>query len=155
MSFQIHPLPYAPFASLFDLSDAELAEHGAERRRVTKKPDAPCRVSLEDAEIGETVILTNHVHLDEHSPYRASHAVYVREQVESADLAPGIVPEVMAVRTLSLRGFDGAHLMRAAAVVDGAEAGPAIETILSNPQIEYVHAHFAAAGCFAAKVTRA
>ena len=57
MSFQIHALPAEPFHGLFDLSEAELRARNIRRTVVTDTSGAPCRVSLAEAELGETVLL--------------------------------------------------------------------------------------------------
>ncbi|MGB0799278.1 MAG: DUF1203 domain-containing protein, partial [Planktomarina sp.] len=76
MSFQIDALPAIDFAPLFKLSDDELAARNAVRMTVTEYPGTPCRISLEDAQIGEDVILLNHAHLLAASPYAATHAIF-------------------------------------------------------------------------------
>ena len=61
----------------------------------------------------------------------------------------------MRRRQLSLRGFDTAGMMRDFAVCDGTDAAPAIERLLGNAAIDYIHAHYAGPGCFAARIDRA
>ena len=73
MSFQIHSLPAEDFSGLFALSDAELTDKNACRQIVKTKPGTPCRVSMADAEVGETVVLLNYEHQPAQSPYRATH----------------------------------------------------------------------------------
>jgi len=82
MSFQIHALSPAQFEPLFSLSDSELAKVRATRMIADAKPGYPCRVSLADAEIGETMILVNFEHQSADSPFRATHAIFVRENAE-------------------------------------------------------------------------
>src|SRR5206468_11556117 len=60
--FRIVGLPLAKFTPLFSLSESELAQKHARRLIVDAKPGFPCRVSLEDAELGERVILVPFVH---------------------------------------------------------------------------------------------
>lgn len=155
MDFQIHALAPDAFASLFALSDAQLAEHGA-RRVVADEPGAfPCRVSLVDADVGDELILTNYSHLDERSPYDASHAIYVRKDVEQAVPEPGGVPEVLAKRLLSVRAFARDHMMTHADVVDGGALADCLRNMFADPAVDYVHIHNAKQGCFAAKAARA
>jgi len=155
MSFQISALDHRQFAGLFALSDSELAQRRAVRQTATEKPGFPCRVSLADAELGEELILVNHEHQPGDSPYRATHAVFVRKGVEQARPAPGEVPEVLARRMLSLRAFDGQDMMVAADLVDGKELAPALERLLADPAAAYVHIHYAKPGCYAARADRA
>jgi hypothetical protein len=46
-------------------------------------------------------------------------------------------------------------MMRAFELVDGRKLEDAIEKKLHVPGVEYLHVHFAAPGCYAAKVVRA
>jgi hypothetical protein len=155
MTFQVHALSYAPFARFFELTDAELRQAGAARVSVNAKPGFPCRVSLADAEPGETAILVNFEHQPENTPYRASHAIFVRENAQQAFPEAGEVPGVLASRLISVRGFDRRHYMIAADVVEGSTLHEAIPQMLGNPDVSYLHLHNAKPGCFAASVTRA
>lgn len=152
--FQIHALDPAPFAPLFDLGDAELAARRARRVTATSNPGFPCRVSLEDAEIGEEALLFNFEHQGAHSPFRASHAIYVRRGAVQARPAPGGVPAMMTKRVMSLRAFDERHEIAAGELASGPDLAPALETLLAAPGVAYVHLHFAKYGCYAARATR-
>jgi len=155
MSFQIHSLAAEDFADLFALSDAELAAKDACRQIVQSHPGTPCRVSMADAEIGETVILLNFEHQPAASPYKASHAIFVREAASQAHLAAGDVPEVLRSRIISMRLFDEDHMMIDADIVRGDDLAVAITAAFENDQVAYAHLHYAKPGCFAASVTRA
>lgn len=155
MSFQFVPLDYAPFAPLFDASAAELARRSAVSVIADCAPGYPCRVSLEDAALGDRVILVNYRHLPEKTPYSASHAIYVHQNARPANPAPGTVPQMLQSRVLSLRGFDRDHMMRAGSVVAGADLGAQIPALFQDPDMAYAHVHFAGRGCFAARVNRA
>ncbi|HEV7715818.1 MAG TPA: DUF1203 domain-containing protein [Steroidobacteraceae bacterium] len=154
MDFQISGLPLAPFAALFALSDAELAQRDIVRRVADERPGFPCRVSLRDAEIGERLLLLNYEHLPVTSPYRSMHAIYVRENAAEAHPAINEIPQVLQIRLLSLRAFDSSGMMLGADVVHGREMAPVIEQMLANPKVEYLHVHNAKPGCFAARVDR-
>src|SRR5262245_19292779 len=103
------------------MNDEQLRERGAVRRTVDASPGYPCRVSLVDAEIGERVILVNFEHQPANTPYRASHAVYVRENASQAQPKVGEIPEALRRRLLSVRAFDDEGMMLEADVVDGRE----------------------------------
>lgn len=154
MRFQISGLPLAPFQPLFGLSDEELARRHIVRRIADERPGFPCRVSLEDAHIGERLLLLNYEHLGVASPYRSSHAIYVRENAVEAHPQVNEVPDVLAIRLISLRAFDAEGMMRAADVVQGQELAPAIERMLGDSSVAYLHAHNAKPGCFAARIDR-
>jgi hypothetical protein len=155
MPFQISGLPRAEFAPLFALTDGELAERQIVRRIVDEFPGFPCRVSLADAEPGERVLLLNYEHLPVASPYRAAHAIYVRENAKDARLARNEVPDVLRRRLLSLRAYDSVGMMRSADVVEGKQIEAVIERMLGDAKVAYIHAHNAKPGCFAARIDRA
>jgi hypothetical protein len=154
MSFRILGLPPQPFADLFPLSDAELAQRHALRRIVDEKPGYPCRISLTDAEIGAEVILVNYEHQSAASPYRASHAIYVRAGEERFD-AIDEVPPMLRRRLLSLRGFDVDGMMTGADVIEGRDLESAIAHLFADARADYLHAHIARPGCYAARIERA
>ena len=56
-SFQLIGLSPGPFSHLFSLSAGQLAPLGILRVTADSTPGFPCRVSLEDAEAGERLIL--------------------------------------------------------------------------------------------------
>ena len=154
MSFRIRGLPSQQFAHLFDLSDEELASRGAIRRVADNRtPGYPCRVSLTDSREGDELLLVNYEHHDVQSPYRMRFAIYVRKGEESYH-AINEVPEQLRIRTLAVRAFDNLGMMIGWELVDGKDLEAAIERLLANPQSAYLHIHYAAPGCYAARVER-
>src|SRR6266496_813390 len=111
MTYRIKGIDPAPFAKLYGLADEDLAKLGVVRMIVMEKPSFPCRVSLTDRDIGETVLLLNHVSHDVANPYRASHAIFVTEGATEAAEFVDEVPPVFERRVLSLRGFDRDGMM--------------------------------------------
>ena len=152
MSFRITGLPAETFAHLFALSDAELAAHGAVRK-IADGP-APCRVSPTDATPGDEVILVNHEHHAVASPYRMRFAIYVRAGEETFD-AVDTVPDQLRRRTLAVRGFDARGMMTGWEIIEGIFLEEAIERQFADAAARYLHVHFAAPGCYAARVERA
>jgi hypothetical protein len=155
MTFRIHALAADQFTPLFALDDTALAAVNARRMIVDADPGYPCRVSLEDGRIGETVFLVNHVSMPAATPYRASHAVYIRENAVSAEPGPGELPLALARRLLSLRAFDGEGMLRCADVAEGDAVPAMIEEMLTDPAVAEIHLHHARQGCYAARATRA
>ena len=151
MTYRITGLDPAPFAPLFDLDDSELAARGMTRITVSN-PHFPCRVSLRDRDLGETVILLNHVSHDVANAYRASHAIFV-SQAERGDYGDE-VPPALARRILSLRAFDAEGMMVDAALAQPGEADAAIRRLFERDDVARIHAHNAIRGCFAAYVDR-
>lgn len=152
--FVLRGLDPAPFLPLFALDDDALAARNARRVVATSKPGFPCRVSLVDAEPGETLILANFEHLPVDSPFRSRHAVYVREAAGDPPDYRDTLPEQFRSRMLSLRAFDQAGMMIDADLADGREAEVAIARMFTDPAVAYLHAHFAKPGCFAARIDR-
>jgi hypothetical protein len=155
MSFRIKGLPAETFAHLFALSDEELAKQGAVRRIADdRRPGYPCRVGLTDSKPGDELLLVNYEHLAVDSPYRMRFAIFVRKGDATYDKVDE-VPEQLRNRTLAARSFDGKGMMLGFELVDGRELESAIGKLFKQPNAEYLHIHYAAPGCYAAKVERA
>jgi hypothetical protein len=154
MPFQISGLPLEPFSSLFALGADELRRRDIIRVTADRCPGFPCRVSLRDAEPGETLLLLNFEHQPARSPYRSRHAIYVRENAAQAQLQAGEIPDVLATRLISIRAFDRTGMMSEADVVDGRDLAAAIERMFTLPSVDYLHLHNAKPGCFAARADR-
>ena len=152
MNFRIRGLEAGQFSHLFGLSDTELAAHGA-LRKAADGPH-PCRISLTDATPGEAVILVNYEHHAVASPYRMRFAIYVRKGENTFD-AIGTVPNQLRRRTLAVRGFDAKGMITGCELVEGIWLEEAIERQFAVASAHYLHIHFAAAGCYAARVERA
>lgn len=155
MTFQISALNVDQFSHLFGKDSDTLAQFGAERVVADTVPGYPCRVSLQDAEMGETVLLMNYEHQPASSPYRSSHAIFVREWADEARLDEGEVPMVLRQRLLSVRAFDDSGIMLDADVVDGQQLESLLHAMLANDAVTYLHLHNAKRGCYAARVDRA
>ena len=121
MKFSVHGLSPEPFLPLYGLSDAELAARRA-RRVVVNGSGFPERIEMRDAQPGETLLLVNFEHQSADTPYRSSHAIYVREGATES-WSGDHLPEVMRRRLLSLRGFSADGSMVDADVVEGTRCG--------------------------------
>jgi hypothetical protein len=152
--FQISGLALDDFRELFPLDDAALGRRGAKRYIADRKPGFPCRVSLQDAEPGERVVLVPFCHQPADSPYRASGPIFVRETAEAVSLPPETVPGLLRTRLLSVRAYDARDLMVDADVVDGRELEPVLARMFDQDRVAYAHIHFARPGCFACRVDR-
>lgn len=156
MTFRIHALPLAPFQPLFALDDPALETIGARRMIADAPHSAPCRISLEDAEPGERLILLNHRHLAiPSSPYRWEGPIFVREAATEAALGPGVVPEMLSRRLLSARAYDAEGMMTDADVVEGRDLAGRLDGWLRHPETAIIHLHTARRGCFMAAAGRA
>jgi hypothetical protein len=154
MNFRITGLPAEKFSHLFGLSDDELAVQGAVRRIAdARNPGYPCRVSLTDSHEGDELLLVNHEHHAVNSPYRMRFAIYVRKDEKTYD-AVDQVPEQLRIRQLAVRSFDTNGMMVGWELVDGRELESAINRLFSDARSAYLHVHYAAPGCYAARVDR-
>lgn len=155
MNFQITGLSSAPFEHLFGLSDEELQHHNAKRYVAETKPGFPCRVTLEDAEPGETLLLVPHAHQTSATAYASKGPIFVREGKHPTARRTNEIPDQIKVRLISLRAYDKTGMMLDADVVDGKDLQPLIERFFADPEISHLHAHFARRGCYAALIERA
>lgn len=155
MHYLIEGLDPAPFQPLFALDDAELETRNARRVTADARPGYPCRVTLDEAEPGETLILLNHSSRDGDTPYRASHAIFVREAAERAAIFRNVIPPVLATRHLSLRGFDAGGMMVDAMLIEPGAVEAGLLTLFRNQSIVEIDVHNAVRGCFAARARRA
>lgn len=155
MPFRILGLTPAPFTPFYGLPEAALAAHNIIRCIADATPGFPCRIELREAEPGESVLLLNHVSQPADTPYRASHAIFVREGATTTYDEVDQVPAILRTRLLSLRGFDSAGLMRNADITEGARIEHLIAALFADPAVETIHAHNAKRGCYACRIIRA
>lgn len=152
--FTVRGLSPEPFQALFDLSDEELEIRRAKRYVAGDKPGFPCRVSLQDAEPGDEVILTNFVHLPSESPFQSAHAIYIRRSATTAASYTDSLPEMLRSRLLSVRAFDAQDMLVGADVIEGDRVEEVIARFFEEPAVQFLHLHFAKPGCFACRIDR-
>jgi Protein of unknown function (DUF1203) len=138
------------------LSDEELQKHRVVRRIAGEKPGFPCRVTLQDAEVGESVFLLNYEHLPGLSPYRSVGPIFVREVATETYSRANEIPEVLRVpeRLLSLRAYDGIDMLAGAEVIKSAEIEPSIQRLFADASVAYIHVHNARPGCYSCRIDR-
>jgi hypothetical protein len=153
MNFRIQGLAPDTFQDLFALSDTELEARDICRVVADEPHSAPCRVTLEDAKPGERLLLLPFDHHVASSPYQASGPIFVRENAASAFDAVSKLPPVFNGRLLSVRAYDESGMMVDA---DVAQSDPRalFDKFFANPDVEYLHVHYAKRGCYACRVER-
>jgi len=154
MGYVISGLPLQAFQPLFDLNDAALRARGIVRQVADAKPGFPCRITLQDAEPGERLLLLSWRHLDVDTPYRADGPVFVRESARDTAVFRDSVPEQQRSRLLSVRAYDDDGWMHDAEVAEGILLEPLIARLFENPLVAYLHVHNARRGCYACRVDR-
>jgi hypothetical protein len=155
MPFRYIGLSPEPFASLLPLDDEQLAKRGMRRMTADEKPGFPCRVTLEDAEPGERVLLLPFEHHPAHSPYRASGPIFVREEARKRCDRVGEPPVSLLSRVLSVRAYASDGMMVDADVTPGNDVESLLSRFFAEAAVAYAHVHYARRGCYAAHVERA
>ncbi len=155
LDYIVKALDPALFTPLHGPGDEALIKIGARRVRADAKPGFPCRVSLEDAEVGENLILLPFSHHKANSPYSASGPIFIREAVLEHAQYDNALPEQLRIRLLSIRAYDAHGDMVDADVVEGAAADPVVRRFLERADVAFLHVHFARRGCYAARIERA
>jgi hypothetical protein len=154
MPFVIRGLEAEAFAPLFLLSEGELEAIGAQRIHADKADAYPCRISLVRAEVGEELLLVNHVHQPmPTSPYRAAGPIYIGRSAQTGFFRNEL-PPILRNRLLSLRAYDEAAQIVDCEVAEGEEVLRLIERFFSDPQVAHIDAHYAKPGCFAVRIER-
>jgi len=153
MAYRIEGLAPKAFESLFSMTDGELAARNAVRVTADSGGGYPCRVSLEDAAPGEELVLLNHVSNDVPTPFRTAYAIFVRKGAKAASYTDE-APDYLERRTLSLRAFDDAGMLKEGVLAMPGEADARIRALFGREEIATIHAHNAAYGCFLARIER-
>jgi hypothetical protein len=123
-------------------------------REIADSPSSyPCRRCLQDAEVGEAMLLVSYDPWQVDSVYRQPGPIFVHER-DCTPAEPTELPEQQRRRTLSLRGYDVHGMTLVAEVVPGAEATERIAEVFDNPATDFIHLHNAGPGCFAARIDR-
>lgn len=154
MKYRISGLRAEQFTHLFGRSDGYLGRYGAVRQTVTSYPGYPDRISLCDIPVGETALLINHIYQPADTPYRGSHAIYIREGCTEQGIYINELPEVINGRVLSLRAYNEKHFLRKADICEDQSVENLIEIFFADPQISYIHIHNAKQGCYACLAER-
>lgn len=152
--WQLHGLDPAPFAPLFALDDAALAGRGMVRQFADSTPGFPCRVGLEDAAVGDELLLLPFEHHAADSPYRSSGPIYVRRGSARRMLPPGVVPPYVSSRLISLRAYDGRGMMVEGLVSDGTAVAAELDRLFDTAGVRYVQLHNARRGCYSCEARR-
>jgi hypothetical protein len=153
-AFQLIGLDPSAFEPLFALTDDQLAQQGMQRCRATEHPGFPCRVSLEDAQVGDELLLLPFEHQPALSPYRASGPIFVRRGAQRGQLPVNELTDYVTTRWMSVRAYDASHQIVDAGVCEGGQLRAEIERLFGNAQVAYLHLHNAKRGCFSCRVDR-
>ena len=153
MTYRVRGLERDQFAPLFDAGDDALLERRA-RREIAGKGRYPCRVSLDDAEQGEELLLMHFTNHAVDTPYRNAFAIYVRKDAHEAAEYVDAVPPILRARPIALRCYDEQGNLCRAALSLSDDVDTLVRDLFGDPNIAYIDAHNAMHGCFAARIER-
>ncbi len=147
-NFVISGLDPKLFEKYYGMNSSQLEKTGIRKSVVDSYPGYPCRVSLEDAQIGEEVYLFNFEHHQTDSPYRSSGPIFIRKNAPPA--VPGVneIPKMLIHRVLSLRAYDQEGMMLDASTLNGSQLRSKLSELFERKEIAYIHVHNAGPGCY-------
>ena len=143
------------YNQLFNLNDKELREMSIYKMIVDAKPGYPCRVTLEDAEIGEEVLLLSFEYHKTQSPYKASGPIFIRKNSVKVNLKTNEIPKMLFQRQQTLRMYDENGIMVDAKSPKSNNIRKEIELSFSNNNVSYIQVHNTNPGCYNCLVNRA
>ena len=117
-------------------------------------PGFPCRQCLNDAALGEELILISHDPFSGTSEYRSASPIFLHRQ-PCQPFTGEDLPLQLTQRQLSVRSFDVDEMMIDAAVISGSALGDTLSEFFSDHRSERIHIHNAGRGCWAATAVRA
>jgi len=154
MAYRITGLSAGPFKHLWSLEDGALTALNIRHVVADSDRGFPCRISLQDASAGESLLLLPYQHHDVEGPYRASGPIFIRQQATAAASFQDRIPPFFLHRLLSVRAYDEHGWMHDADVVEGTGLEAIITGFFERDLIEYLHIHNARPGCYACRVDR-
>src|SRR5437870_6892912 len=105
-SFRVVPIPQAVADRIRETRKDGHGNTGIEPTRADAPRGFPCRVCLEEAKVGEEVLLFSYSPFERPVPYRSVGPVFVHAR-SCAPYGPrASVPELMRSRLISLRAYD-------------------------------------------------
>ena len=115
----------------------------------------PVRCCLSRVPGEEGVVLLSARPPSADSPYAAAGPVYVHTHACGGYRAEGELPQMLRGSTLSVRGYDAAHMITGTAVVPADRFELTAVAMLADPGTAYLFVHYAGPGCYACRVDRA
>lgn len=154
MAYRISGIPWIDVGHYLALGDAGLQAAGIERCVADAQQAYPCRLTLEDAEPGEELLLLTYWHQPASSPYAAAGPVFIRRNAKDSRVVSNSIPLQQRRRLLSVRAYGDTHRIVAAEVMPGTDLAAGIEAFFTRGDIAYLHVHNARHGCYACRVDR-
>jgi hypothetical protein len=117
-------------------------------------PGYPCRQCLQDADIGEELVLVSYDPFASDSPYRSASPIYLHKS-QCGEPRLNQISEQQLRRQLSIRAFDSAEMMSDAQVIDGKDLESVAVRLFESTDVAFLHVHNAGPGCWALRIERA
>jgi len=153
-SFEIMPLPEAIAEKVRRLRSDDYGNTDLGVTVADKSPGYPCRVCLQDAAPGESLLLFSYSPFNGPRPYRNVGPIFIHAN----DCVPysdrRAVPLQLRRRLLALRSYDEGDRMVGCDVVEGSDVEALVERLFEDRRAQYIHAHNARAGCYACLIER-
>ena len=127
---------------------------GASPYIADQHPGYPCRQCLQDAAVGEELILVSHDPFAIDSPYRSASPIFLHRHACFPPADRAELPAQLTGRQLSVRSFDSGAMMIDAAVIDGIDLDSTLRRFFAEADCDHVHVHNATRGCWAVRVDR-
>lgn len=124
-------------------------------RIVDEQESFPCRRCLQDGQLGEEMLLVSYDPFTGVSPYSGPGPIFIHAKDCTSYKCDGAVPDQQRRRLLSVRAYDRSHMMVGCKVVEGKYLAEISHSLFADMNVEYLHVHYAGAGCFAVRVDRA
>lgn len=152
---RVHDITLAAYVDRVNRAAARSIRQSEVTIPSTRRSAFRSRISLEDAAVGDELLLLPYVHLPAASPYRTSGPIFVRRGAQRRTLEPGEIPPYVTRRLISVRAYDVDHMMIDAGVCDGTLVAEDIAQRFDDERVAFIHLHNAKRGCFSCRVDRA
>ncbi len=153
-AFRILPIEEAVAARVRETRDDGHGNRDIQPTVAREAGALPCRVCLEEAAVGEEMLLFSFSPFDRPAPYQNLGPIFVHARACAPYARPASIPALMRRRLLALRGYDAAGFMQECDVVPGEDLESAVDRFFENPAVETIHAHNARAGCYVCRIER-
>ena len=154
-SFQLVPVPEEVAESVrLERRDA-FGNGKLEPIVVDKEAAFPCRICLEDARVGDRVLLCSYSPFARPTPYRTVGPIFVHETSCRPFRPSAQVPDMIRRRRVALRAYSAdSSQMLDCDVVEGETLAERAELMLKDRRVFRIDVHFARAGCYACSIGR-
>ena len=144
-------------AAALQYRTAKVDDFGYPIQRFDGQETYPCRHCLREASGERGMLLLSHQAPEPRSVYGHPTAIFLCAQSCARFDEPDTVPDIVRHRHVAFRTFnsDGMMLYSANELIDGGDYDAAIRRIFDRPEVAFINAHTAKAGCMLCSFVRA